>query len=214
MVGQAATGGRQPGVGWSILNAAVPTHPTFLPTVCRMNPNCSAGYRYARTFTRTGLRCQAPARGQHLSSCQDPVHPAATGPACRRAASRGGFTLLELLLVLAILVVLGGIVLVNFGGAQADANVNATLTQLNSLKQSVQMYQIRLNSLPQSLDELKDGPSDSAKKARWTGPIIDRIPDDAWGNPIKYERKGNGFELRSGGLDGQLNTDDDLTVQS
>ncbi len=122
--------------------------------------------------------------------------------------------MLELLLVLAILVVLGGIVLVNFGGAQADANVNATITQLNSLKQSVQMYQIRMNTLPQSLDELKDGPSDSAKKAKWTGSIIDRIPDDAWGNPVKYERKGNSFELRSGGLDGQMNTDDDLTVSS
>lgn len=185
-----------------------------------MNPNCSAGYRYARTFTRTGSRCQPPALGQNPAHgqspapCQPLAHPTATGPVCRRAASRAGFTLLELLLVLAILVVLGGIVLVNFGGAQADANVNATLTQLNSLKQAVQMYQIRMTSLPQSLDELKDGPSDSSKKARWTGPLIDRIPDDAWGNAIKYERKGNGFELRSGGLDGQLNTDDDLTVQN
>ena len=132
----------------------------------------------------------------------------------RRAADRAGFTLLELLLVLAILVVLGGIVMVNFGSAQSDANIKATITQLNSLKQSVEMYRIRMNSLPQSLDELKDGPSDSSKKSKWTGSIIDRIPDDAWGNPIKLERKGNSYELRSGGLDGQMNTDDDLTVSS
>jgi general secretion pathway protein G len=127
---------------------------------------------------------------------------------------RRGFTLLELLLVLAILVVLGGIVLVNFGGAQADANVNATITQLNSLKQAVQLYQIRMNSLPKSLDELKDGPSDSAKKAKWTAPILSSIPDDAWGNPISYTLKGNSYELRSGGLDGQSNTEDDLVVDS
>lgn len=135
---------------------------------------------------------------------------------CRRAgrcrAGRVGFTLLELLLVLAILVVLGGIVLVNFGGAQDSANVNATITQLNSLKQSVQMYKITMNALPRTLEELKDGPSDAAKKAKWTGPIIERIPEDAWGNPIKYEVKGSGFELRSAGLDGQLNTDKDLVV--
>jgi len=127
---------------------------------------------------------------------------------------RRGFTLLELLLVLAILVVLGGIVLVNFGGAQADANVNATITQLNSLKQAVQFYQIKMNALPKSLDELKDGPSDSAKKAKWTAPILNTIPDDAWGNSITYTLKGNSYELRSGGLDGQTNTEDDLVVNS
>lgn len=127
---------------------------------------------------------------------------------------KSGFTLLELLLVLAILVVLGGIVLVNFGGAQADANVNSTITQLNSLKQAVQMYQIRMNSLPKSLDELKEGPSDAAKKAKWTSPIIPNIPSDAWGNEVTYTLNGNTYELRSGGLDGQMNTDDDLTVSN
>lgn len=142
------------------------------------------------------------------------VCPAA-GPAGRRRCQprrRSAFTLLELLLVLAILVVLGGIVLVNFGGAQADANVNATTTQLNSVKQAIQLYQIRMNTLPDSLDELKDGPSDSAKKAKWTAAILSTIPTDAWGNDISYTRKGNTYELRSGGLDGQLNTDDDIVV--
>jgi general secretion pathway protein G len=145
----------------------------------------------------------------------DGPHPRpATGRplAKSRPGRRSGFTLLELLLVLAILVVLGGIVLMNYGGVQADANVSATITQLNSLKQSIQMYQIRMNALPKAIDELKDGPSDSSKKGKWTGPIIDRVPDDAWGNPISYTLKGNSFELRSGGLDGQLNTDDDLVV--
>lgn len=129
-------------------------------------------------------------------------------PAGRRTA----FTLLELLLVLAILVVLGGIVLVNFQGAQTDANVNLTTTQMNSLKQNIQYFQIRMNSLPQSLEELKDGPSDAAKKAKWTSPIITTIPKDAWGNDLSYSPKGNTYEIRSGGIDGQLNTEDDIIV--
>lgn len=126
---------------------------------------------------------------------------------------RRGFTLLELLLVLSILVVIGGIVLVNIGGAQKEANANATTTQLNSLKSNIQMYQIRMNGLPETLDQLRDGPSDASKKAKWVAPIITEIPKDAWGNDLVYSVNGNEFEIRSGGIDGQVNTDDDLIVK-
>ena len=127
--------------------------------------------------------------------------------------SRAGFTLLELLLVLSILVVIGGIVLVNITGAQKEANANATETQLNSLKSNVTMYQLRMNSLPETLEALRDGPSDSAKKAKWVAPIITEIPTDAWGNELTYTVNGNSYEIRSGGIDGQLNTDDDIVVE-
>ena len=129
-----------------------------------------------------------------------------------RRSSRSGFTLLELLLVLAILVVIGGIVGTNLIGASAAANADATRAQLNSLKNNIQMYQIRMNSLPQTLDELRDGPSDAAKQSKWVAPIITEIPGDAWGNEISYTVNGNSYELRSKGIDGQLNTDDDITV--
>ena len=64
----------------------------------------------------------------------------------------GGFTLLELLLVLAILVVIGGIALPNFIGAGEEARINATKVQLDQLKSSIQLYQIRMNSLPETLE--------------------------------------------------------------
>ena len=126
---------------------------------------------------------------------------------------RSGFTLLELLLVLAILVVLGGIVIVNVGGTSAAANADATTAQLKMLKSNIQMYQLRMNALPETLEALRDGPSDAAKKAKWVAPIITEIPTDAWGNALLYSVQGNEFELRSGGIDGQTNTDDDLVVK-
>mgnify|MGYP002397020453 CR=1 FL=1 len=126
---------------------------------------------------------------------------------------REAFTLLELLLVLSILVVIGGIVLFNIGGAQKEANVNVTKTQLDSLKNNVEMYRIRMNSLPETLEQLRDGPSDSAKQAKWVAPIINEIPTDAWGNSLVYTLNGNEYEIRSGGIDGQVNTDDDVVVQ-
>lgn len=134
----------------------------------------------------------------------------------RRAGTRRprrGFTLLELLLVLSILVVVGGIVMVNIGGAQTEANINATTTQMNSLKNNIQMYQIRMNSLPETLEALRDGPSDASKKAKWVDAIIKEIPVDAWGNPFVYEVSGNSFTIRSAGRDGQVNTDDDIVVE-
>tara|TARA_R110002049_G_scaffold72490_2_gene187167 strand:+ start:193431 stop:193889 length:459 start_codon:yes stop_codon:yes gene_type:complete len=129
-----------------------------------------------------------------------------------RQSARRGFTLLELLLVLAILVVIGGIVGTNLIGASAEANAKATETQLNMLKNSIQMFQIRMNSLPQSIEELRDGPSDAAKQSKWVAPIITEIPADAWGNEIRYTVNGNSYELRSAGIDGQSNTDDDVVV--
>lgn len=124
-----------------------------------------------------------------------------------------GFTLLELLLVLAILVVIGGIVTVNVVGTLSDANADTTRIQLNDLKNRITTYQIRMNSLPQTLEELRDGPSDAAKKAKWGAPIITEIPTDAWEQPIVYTVEGNTYELRSGGVDGQPSTDDDIIVE-
>lgn len=155
---------------------------------------------HTRSPHRAARRCSA--------SASHPAHRARSG--CR---PRRGFTLLELLLVLSILVVIGGIAMYNFGGAQTDANMNATRAQLNSVKNSIQMYQIRMNSLPETLEALRDGPSDAAKKKRWTTPIMNEVPADAWGNALVYSLNGNTYEIRSGGADGQVNTEDDIVVE-
>ncbi len=128
-------------------------------------------------------------------------------------SARSGFTLLELLLVLAILVMIIGIGVTNFSGVQDGANVSATEVTLNGLKDNVKMYKIRMNGLPESLEMLRDGPTDAAKKAKWVSAIIDEIPKDSWDNDLEYNVSGGSFELRSSGLDQQMNTDDDITVE-
>ena len=131
----------------------------------------------------------------------------------RKPLPRRGFTLLELLLVLSILVVIGGIVMINLGGASEDANNNATRVQMQSVKKGIDMYKLRMRSLPETLDELVEGPSDAAKKAKWTKPILEVVPMDAWEQEFVYSVQGNAYELRSGGSDGQVNTDDDIVVE-
>lgn len=127
-----------------------------------------------------------------------------------RPSRRDGFTLLELLLVLAILVVVGGIAVRNFVGAGNDAKNDATRVQMNEVKTAITQYQIRMNSLPETLETLRDGPSDAAKKARWSSPIFKEVPKDAWDNDFIYSVNGNTYEILSAGLDGQTNTDDDI----
>lgn len=128
-------------------------------------------------------------------------------------AARTGFTLLELLLVLAILVMIIGIGVSNYSGVQTEASVKTTQLRLEDLKKNIQLYQIRMNSLPESLESLRDGPSDAAKKAKWVSPLITEIPLDAWENELVYTVNGNTYEIRSGGVDGQINTDDDITLE-
>lgn len=162
-----------------------------------------------QTVSADGLgsvRCSShPHRARRLRGRCTPVPPAG-----RR---RSGFTLLELLLVLAILVVVGGIVVVNLGGVQTDANIDSTRVQIDQIEQGLSYYKIKFNALPDSLEELVEGPSDAAKKAKWREPILDTVPVDAWGNEFVYSRNGNNYELRSAGTDGQVNTDDDITAE-
>ena len=144
------------------------------------------------------------------SRCLD-AHPCVSGQA--RNHRRGGFTLLELLLVLSILVVIGGIVMVNLGGAADDAKNDTTRVQIRAIKDGISYFQIRLNTLPDSLDELVEGPSDAAKKAKWNKPILTEVPLDGWENEFVYSRNGNTYEIRSAGTDGQVNTDDDIVEE-
>ncbi|MCA9140940.1 MAG: type II secretion system protein GspG [Planctomycetales bacterium] len=96
----------------------------------------------------------------------------------------------------------------------SKAEIDATKTQLQMLKNSVSMFQIRMNSLPKSLKELRDGPSDPAKKARWVAPIIADLPKDSWDNDFHYKVNGKRYEIRSRGPDGKINTDDDIKPES
>ena len=115
--------------------------------------------------------------------------------------------------MLTIIVIIGGLVAGNLVGLGEDAKADASKAQMQMIKNNIDMYRVRIGGLPDSLESLKDGPSDPNKKAKWTRPIMDPIPKDAWDNDFKYTVQGSSFELRSAGGDGQINTDDDVVVE-
>src|SRR5258708_3831389 len=103
--------------------------------------------------------------------------------------ARRGFTLMEVLLVLAILGVIIGLVLPNLLGQQKKANIGATKVAINNVEQALKLYALDHDGeFPPSangLDALLTSPGNDPK---WKGPYVEsgKVPADAWGNPLQY----------------------------
>lgn len=129
--------------------------------------------------------------------------------------SRAGFTLMEVLLVLVILVILGSIVVPLYTGIQGSAETKAARTQVDLLEHTIDMYKLNAKKLPSSLDDLIQRPSD-LKEDRWAGPYIKDNKElvDPWDNPYKYTPNGKhnsgSYDVWSTGPDGQDGNDDDI----
>lgn len=125
-----------------------------------------------------------------------------------RANIRAGFTLIEVLLVVAILGILAGIVVVNFGGKQKGAMIKATRASIAAVCTAIDMYEVDTGRYPPDLNSLiKD---DGAPN--WNGPYIrGGLPADAWGTPLEYRLQDKGYLVLSAGPDKTLGNEDDIT---
>lgn len=125
----------------------------------------------------------------------------------RRGASRG-FTLLELLVVVAILVLLAGIVtpavVRQLGGAKHDT----AQVQVNALKAAVEYFNVDMGRYPTSEEGLGVlvTPPDDAQ--RWNGPYLSKSRQlvDPWGNAYVYRLSSGAqsAEVLSLGSDGAV----------
>lgn len=136
----------------------------------------------------------------------------------KQVRRRRGFTLMEVLLVLAILVILGSLVTVGYFKIQQNANFDMAKNQIRSLGTAVDAYQLHVGSFPngdQGLDALRIAPPD-VPQGKWRGPYIDKeLPLDPWGRAYIYElaQTPNGdpsYKISSNGQDGQQGTADDV----
>ena len=108
----------------------------------------------------------------------------------------GGFTLMELLVVLAILGLLmslvGPQVLNQLGGAKTKT----ALIQIRDLEQALEMYKLDVGRYPntaQGLDALVSKPGGTAG---WNGPYLKgNVPADPWNRAYIYKYPGERGEL-------------------
>ena len=130
----------------------------------------------------------------------------------------GGFTLLEILVVLAIIGLLVSLAVTNidkiFG--QSKETICRIFVQ-ESLKTPLTQYRIHLGDYPstaEGLQALLTAPGD--KSDRWRGPYIEapsgKLPVDPWGRPYQYRYPGTrnkgSYDLFSFGPDGVESEDD------
>ena len=127
----------------------------------------------------------------------------------RRGRGRGGFTLLEMLVVLVILGLLAGLIGPQLFGRVGEAKATTARTQMELLGVALDSYRLDNGNYPvtaQGLEALMVRPSRQPAPMNWRGPYLRKaVPNDPWGKPYVYAsptRGGESFELRSLGRDG------------
>jgi len=123
--------------------------------------------------------------------------------------SQRGFTLIEIMVVVVILAVLGALVVPNILGKVDTARVTAAKTDINSIKQALDLYRLDNFKYPtteQGLQALVKRPADPTITNYPTNGYIPTLPKDPWGNPYVYASPGadgREFEIMSYGRDGK-----------
>lgn len=112
-----------------------------------------------------------------------------------------GFTIIEILIVLALIVGFLAAVGPNlyrlaFGGKQ-----DTTRTIVKNVQQSLELYKLHTNKYPEKLADLYKRP---AEEKKWQGPYLNKEEDprDAWDIKLQYKRTPGGkhaYELFSYG---------------
>jgi general secretion pathway protein G len=130
-----------------------------------------------------------------------------------------GFTLMEIILVMVIILTLVGLVGPKLAGKAGKAKKDATKIQMGLIKTALTNFEINAARFPttsEGLEALVSRPSDLAED-EWPHMYMERLPLDSFHQPFNYvqpSEHGLDYDLISSGRDKRFGTEDDITNYS
>ncbi len=121
-------------------------------------------------------------------------------------SAQGGFTLLELLVVMVIIGLLAGYVGPKYFAQIGKSEIKAAKAQIDALGKSLDQYRLDTGHYPTTEQGLSALVTKPANESKWEGPYLTKaVPLDPWGKPYLYKNPGEhgDYDLLSYGKDGQ-----------
>ncbi len=139
----------------------------------------------------------------------------------RRSKARRAFTLIEVMIVIAIILALSALVGVALFSRQKEAKSSLAQIDMNTLKKGLQQFYLDFDRFPSDEEGLavlwsKESLSAEGDQAKWKKYLEEPMANDRWGHPWGYRQSSehgddSKYDLWSVGPDGQEGTDDDIT---
>lgn len=125
----------------------------------------------------------------------------------KRRVTSTGFTLVELLVVLAILGLLAGLVGPQVMKFLGSSKTKTASLQIEDLAATLDLYRLEVGRYPRGEEGLRALVEDPGDVAGWNGPYLKKgkVPKDPWGNDYRYRFPGQHgtFDIWSLGADGR-----------
>ena len=109
-----------------------------------------------------------------------------------QAGRRRAFTLIELLIVIAILLAIGGLVVVNLIPRGEQAKMDLQRVQFDQIDNAMKQFRLDMNRWPSEEEGIealwrRDSLEDEEQSERWRGPYLETpVTEDNWGNELIY----------------------------
>jgi general secretion pathway protein G len=121
--------------------------------------------------------------------------------------AEGGFTLVEMLVVITIIALIMALVGPRVLNYLAESKVKAAKIQIESLASALDLYFLDVGQYPSSSEGLSALVQRPGSTTAWNGPYLKgtTLPNDPWGKPYVYRIPGQygTFDIISYGADGQ-----------
>jgi type II secretion system protein G len=101
--------------------------------------------------------------------------------------TRQGFTLIEIVIAIAIVAFMMMAATIAFNAFQKRGQMTSTKASLKATQTAINSYKMFAGVYPKTLKDLTEKPSDPKLLSKWPGQLLEKEPEDAWGQPLYYQ---------------------------